>query len=460
MVTKTATCFCTTKRVLCVLSIVCLVLRVSHVSYERYQANQSNQVHQPFESEIIARNIVDGKGYSFPYYGRLIPTANAPPGIVFVLAAIYAFKLPNPTLAFQLLQVAVNVLSMLLTWSIAERIMGRSVAWIAALLFILDINISYSTIWIQETAFNILFTLSGVWAVLRLSERRTFLDAVFVGLLFGMGILVRPTVGSIFLVSWIWLIVQWYKSGNTELKLTKRPISQGVDFKRSAASSWQLSMCVLFAAVITVTPWTIRNAWVFGKLIPVSQNFGLSLWYGNNPKASGSQVDRYGRDLIPEGAMLESLKTAKNEVELDQIYRDQALDYILNNPRQSFLLRLKCFAYYWLDHNYWIRGSSEVGMHVGTRYYSVPWWLFGGNLLLVLFAAIAFFWSCTLGGSTHLLTWVILSSCFTCTMIHADLGNRYRLQIEPFLLILISGMLIGLFEAIRKRCASFLARST
>lgn len=460
MVTKTATCFCTTKRVLCVLSIVCLVLRLSHVSYERYQANQSNQVHQPFESEIIARNIVDGKGYSFPYYGRLIPTANAPPGIVFVLAAIYAFKLPNPTLAFQLLQVAVNVLSMLLTWSIAERIMGRSVAWIAVLLFILDINISYSTIWIQETAFNILFTLSGVWAVLRLSERRTFLDAVFVGLLFGMGILVRPTVGSIFLVSWIWLIVQWYKSGNTELKLTKRPISQGVDFKRSAASPWQLIMCVLFAAVITVTPWTIRNAWVFGKLIPVSQNFGLSLWYGNNPKASGSQVDRYGRDLIPEGAMLESLKTAKNEVELDQIYRDQALDYILNNPRQSFLLRLKCFAYYWLDHNYWIRGSSEVGMHVGTRYYSVPWWLFGGNLLLVLFAAIAFFWSCTLGGSTHLLTWVILSSCFTCTMIHADLGNRYRLQIEPFLLILISGMLIGFFEAIRKRCASFLARST
>ena len=100
MVTKTSTCVWTTKRVLCVLSIVCLVLRLSHVSYERYQANQSNQVHQPFESEIIARNIVDGKGYSFPYYGHLKPTANAPPGIVFVLAAIYAFKLPNPTLAF------------------------------------------------------------------------------------------------------------------------------------------------------------------------------------------------------------------------------------------------------------------------------------------------------------------------------------------------------------------------
>ena len=457
MVTKTATCIWTTKRVLCVLSIVCLVLRLSHISYERYQANQSNQVYQPFESEIIARNIVDGKGYSFPYYGHLIPTANAPPGIVFVLAAIYAFKLPNPTLVFQLLQVAVNVLSMLLTWSIAERTMGRSVAWFAVLLFIFDINISYSTIWIQETAFNILFTLSGVWALLRLSDRRTFLDAVVAGLLFGLGILVRPTIGSIFLVSWIWLIVQWYKAGNTGFKLTKRPISQGVDFKRSSASSWQLSMCVLFAAVITVTPWTIRNAWVFGKLIPVSQNLGLSLWYGNNPKASGSQVDRYGRDLVPEGDMLESLKMAKNEVELDQIYRDQALDYVLNNPRHSFLLRLKCFAYYWLDHNYWIRGSSGGDMDVETRHYSVPWWLFSGNILLVLFAALAFFWSCTLHGSTQLLTWVIASSCFTCTMIHADLGNRYRLQIEPFLLILISGMLLGVFEVVRKKCASLLA---
>ena len=96
-------------------------------------------------------------------------------------------------------------------------------------------------------------------------------------------------------------------------------------------------------------------------------------------------------------------------------------------------------------------------MPVGTRHYSVPWWLFNGNLLLVLFAALAFFWSCSLCGSTQLLTWVIASSCFTCTMIHADLGNRYRLQIEPFLLILISGMLLALFQVVRKRCASLLA---
>ena len=96
-------------------------------------------------------------------------------------------------------------------------------------------------------------------------------------------------------------------------------------------------------------------------------------------------------------------------------------------------------------------------MDVETRHYSVPWWLFSGNLLLVLFAALAFFWSCTLHGNTQLLTWVIASSCFTCTMIHADLGNRYRLQIEPFLLILISGMLLGVFEVVRKKCASLLA---
>ena len=69
MVTKTATCIWTTKRVLCVLSIVCLMLRLSHISYERYQANQSNQVHQPFESEIIAHAVEAGR------VGRMLKVA-------------------------------------------------------------------------------------------------------------------------------------------------------------------------------------------------------------------------------------------------------------------------------------------------------------------------------------------------------------------------------------------------
>ena len=57
----------------------------------------------------------------------------------------------------------------------------------------------------------------------------------------------------------------------------------------------RVGRCGLYVAgvLLSLIPWTVRNAIVFGRLMPVSSNLKLELWIGNNPDATGAmQNDR------------------------------------------------------------------------------------------------------------------------------------------------------------------------
>jgi hypothetical protein len=281
-----------------------------------------------------------------------------------------------------------------------------------------------------------LFTLAALWGVVCLRDRPNMVRAVLAGAAFGCGMLVRPTVASILIVAVLWLLLQSRESraGGSAQRGT-RNAERGAVFGNDAP---RCRLCaahfvVLIAAVcLVLAPWTLRNAVVFGRFIPVSQNLGLSLWYGNNPKATGSQVDARGRDLIPEGELRERIEAAESEIDIDRAYRDAAVRFIREHPARAAALRLRCFAYYWLDHNYWL----------ATPRYSVPWWLKAGNIALVALFGVAAVYNLRLPGVPRLLLLAVAASCLTYTLIHADLGNRYRMQIEPLMLIQIAGFLM------------------
>jgi hypothetical protein len=44
---------------------------------------------------------------------------------------------------------------------------------------------------------------------------------------------------------------------------------------------------------VAVLPWTVRNYFEFGRIIPVSSGFATKLWQGNNVLADGGPFDRY-----------------------------------------------------------------------------------------------------------------------------------------------------------------------
>lgn len=416
-----------TSLVLAALVVACFLLRSAHILFEL------RGEYHPFESEIIAHNLVEGRGYSYSYHGQLMPAANAPPGLVFALAALYYADVPRPEVFFRFLQALTACLALVLTWKLARHAFSERVAWVAAVLFLFDLNLSFTVLWVQETSLNILFTLAGLWTLVRLRDRPTWQLAVLCGVLFGLGILVRPTILIILLGGLCWYVL------GCAVHLAKE--DQDLVARSSRIDRLKSATLIFASTLLVLAPWTIRNALVFGRPIAVSQNMGLSLWYGNNPRATGSQVDDRGDDLVAEGALRERILASQSEVEIDRAYREAALEFIRQHPARALGLRVRCFAYYWLDHNYWIDPPP----------FPVSWRIKGANIILVGLFAVAVVLNAGRRGSARLLLVAIAASCLTYTMIHADVGNRYRMQIEPLMLVFIAQLAVQTAGYLRRR---------
>jgi 4-amino-4-deoxy-L-arabinose transferase-like glycosyltransferase len=77
---------------------------------------------------------------------------------------------------------------------------------------------------------------------------------------------------------------------------------------------------------LVVSPWTIRNYCLFHKLVPISANFGHSLFVGNHAGADG------GFQPIRDAYR------GMDEIEYERMARQQAWAWIRANPRAFFLL--------------------------------------------------------------------------------------------------------------------------
>ncbi|MFW6125235.1 MAG: ArnT family glycosyltransferase, partial [Pirellulales bacterium] len=270
---------------LTIVVVACLALRGAHIVFELQSPAE------PFESEKIARNLVEGRGYSYTYWGKRMPTAGAPPGLVFVLAALYGTGVPEPDTVFRFLQAGLAAASLVLMWWLAARAFDQRVAWLAAGLFLFDLNLSFSVTWVQETALNIFLTLAGLCSLVWLSDRPRLGRAAVCGLVFGLGMLVRPTTGAIFAAGLAWFTLTATRSAKGAQNRLQAGSSPRAQTPPGPAARFKAVGVAVAVAVLVLAPWTLRNYLVFGRFIPVSQNLGLSLWYGYNPRATGSQVD-------------------------------------------------------------------------------------------------------------------------------------------------------------------------
>jgi hypothetical protein len=74
--------------------------------------------------------------------------------------------------------------------------------------------------------------------------------------------------------------------------------------------------CLLAGLAATLTPWTIRNAFVTGHFVPTTLWVGPSLYDGLNPEAKGdSDMQFFDRDQLMQ---------TMSEYEMDQEYRRRA----------------------------------------------------------------------------------------------------------------------------------------
>jgi hypothetical protein len=124
--------------------------------------------------------------------------------------------------------------------------------------------------------------------------------------------------------------------------------------------------------LLCLTPWMVRNALVFHRLIPIRANAGLELWIGNLPDTDGSTEDAWSRHPI-EDPIERRLVEQLGEGEYMRMKQGQALALIQAAPVQFLQKTGRRILLYWFGN--FNRPTEFFGLRFPL--------LFGINLLKV-----------------------------------------------------------------------------
>lgn len=165
-----------------------------------------------------------------------------------------------------------------------------------------------------------MFVISMIFLLLQKKGSDRY-SLIVIGILIGLSALIRPITLLLPVVLFIYFLL-----GSKSLFVTIKKIS-----------------IISLSFLILLAPQIYRNYDLLGSFVPVSTNAGFNLYAGNNPIADGVTVTAYPHI---------DLDSAVGEVEANNIYKSNAIYYIVKNP-QNFLLTYASKIVYLMsnDHN-------------------------------------------------------------------------------------------------------------
>lgn len=277
------------------------------------------QVSDAAAYRLLASNLADGDGYVRPFDlefdGRVVPTAEYPPGYPVFLAVFDRMGLDSET-EQRTLGCIVGSITVGLVGLIARRLGGRTAGLIAAGLAAL-----HPSLWSTDTSplaeplaacLGAVAVLAGLWVHDGPDRWRRW---ALLGGITAVGGLVRSElllVGPAIMVPLAW--------------------RTGIDTRRRL----RLVAAGAVAMVAVLMPWTLRNYRTFHQFVPVSNNLGSVLRGANCDGAyrgqfKGLWVTNVGGDTAdPSGACFTGfdLSGGRNEAGAASILRRDGLAYI------------------------------------------------------------------------------------------------------------------------------------
>lgn len=398
------------------------------------------------EYNYYARSIAAGDG--FPRSGYLLqggPTAVRGPAYPYFLAGVYSLTDDSVT-AGRIAGAVLGAIVVLLVYLIARRIWGRRVGLIAAGLgSVFPPLVLVSRELLSEPLF-ITLELAAILSVLnfrRSGGRLTW--AVSAGALCGLAALTRQSalalVAPVLIGLWVPRLVP---SPGARLRALGSP-----------------AVAVL-VAVLVITPWTIRNAIDFGRLVPITTSSGISL-AGTYNEASFRDSASHGawRDpqVVPQFRPL-FVTPGLDEAAVDAALRRRAVDFAVDHPGYD----AEVFGWNLLR-MFEITGGSVVGAHnqvlseasIGSADPASE------RIGLAIIAALAILGVVVilrskprvrLAGRPRfprgpLFLWLV-PILFIVTSAPVGGLPRYRLPADPFLLIAAAIGLVSLYEVVTR----------
>jgi 4-amino-4-deoxy-L-arabinose transferase-like glycosyltransferase len=347
------------------------------------------------------------------------PTAGWPPVFPFLVSLLYRVFGVHLRLGLAL-NVVLSTATVVLIYLIAERVFGRREARVAAAIFAILPGPLYMTgLFLSETMF--IFELVGFLALVVFVPERPWKPPML-GVALGIAALTR---GEGFLMLAIPLAAWW-----------------GVYPRRA----WlQRSALVVALMLLTIAPWTIRNAVVLDAFVPVSNNASWTLASAHSPNANGAEVE------TPPGWTPAGVP----EAERAKAVRHEAIKWAIHHPLKELgLIPRRLIA---LNQGSggsiggWINGGTPDQRQLRTSSVIVFTVLADAFGYFLLFATIA---SLVLIGPRRLWRMhpalkAVLAYLALCLVNYGIVyyGQwRYRIPMEPFMVLLATPLLVRVWD--------------
>jgi hypothetical protein len=365
------------------------------------------------EMGLLAQSLVAGHGLASPFGPATGPTAFIAPGYPLLIAAVFrVFGTYSTASAVFILsvQILLNLVTIWLMMHLARRLFGHTAAWISGLIWAVSLPILWIPTIFWDTSIAICLFTGFLALMLHLRHRTASATWAGLGALCALIGLINPAMLPALFTMLAWLAFHERRSRPLGLVLAG------------------LTFCLVFS------PWPIRNARVFHAFIPLRTTVGFELWMGNRPGADGFLDESLFPSFNP--AELQAYKS-QGELSYTAHKSDLARQYIASHPATFARLTAIRIARYWMGSG--AKGGSPLFiLHSGVTT------LFGFLGLGLLYRrrqyAVAILFSLPL---------LLFPLPYYIT--HAEF--RYRLALDPLLVILAAGALASLSRRMTQHSA-------
>jgi Dolichyl-phosphate-mannose-protein mannosyltransferase len=362
-----------------------------------------------YELGRVARAIAAGEGFSSPLRtAETGPTAWFTPIYPYMVAAIFKIWGIYSDLSHIIIETfncAFAALTIIPIHGIAKRTFGNGVATGAAWMWVLlPTALFFPITWVWDTTLAALFLALIFWATLAIRNVRSIIAWVGYGALWATGVLINPSILSLFpfLLGWL----AW--------ESRKQP---GPWMKHLAAASLVFTVCLV--------PWTIRNYLVFNKLIVLRSNFGLELWLGNNPGVP----DTWSPWMHPNDNPAEAKKYIQmGEIAFMAEKEHEAVEFMRTHPHDTLYFMFRRFVNNWLA----VTDSPTDSWSVSPLYLKAFITLNILLSLLTLLGTLFAYRARIVDAVPYALVLLIFPLVFYVT--HSSL--RYRFPMDPIMMVL------------------------
>jgi 4-amino-4-deoxy-L-arabinose transferase-like glycosyltransferase len=299
--------------------------------------------HTPMNA--IAANLLESGSYQIT---KGIPSIDYEPLYPGLMALSYKIVGMN-WFGLTLFQGILFALSSWLLFLIATRLMDEKAGLIAALYHSFYPYLFSYSLSIYDTTLFVFLYLLLIQLLIRPTENLSKYAGV--GGILGLTLLTRGSIIAFIPAVLFYIFMKSIK-----------PFDLRMFFKH-------ISVLFLFC-LLAMSPWLVRNYLLTNKLI-ISTHGSYGLWQGNNEYSyhllkNDISLDEVGR-MKPAPAVFAKVPgrpaSPRDAIKVANIYRDDAVSFIKNNPNQFLRLALLKFVKFWS----WVRTPKSSSLEFGSN---------------------------------------------------------------------------------------------